>query len=157
MRGESSPRASGAGGPRSSEMTKVGDKTKGLLSRVVRYGRTRRGMSQQQIAERLGVKQPNVAKLESGKPLREETVERFAAALGSTFEEIVLEYLDAKRAGLLAAEETPPEEYEPPGPSRERQLRRLYAACGDVAAVARVVGKTRQGVAQQLMKYGIRT
>lgn len=145
------------------------ERSKGLLSRVVRYARVRRGIDQETLARRMGSHQPFISQVECGKPLLEATVERIAAALGSTFEELVFEYLDAKRA-LVSPDEhldvreqrraaspiVPPEEYEPPGPSRERQLRRLWERCGgNKVAMARVLSVTHASIRQQLRKYGI--
>ncbi len=45
--------------------------------------RARAGMTQQQVAEAMGVTQPAVAKIESGKALTLRTLKRYAAAVGS--------------------------------------------------------------------------
>jgi len=46
--------------------------------------RSRSGLTQAQVAERLGVSQPAVARIESGKNVSLKTLRRYARALGCT-------------------------------------------------------------------------
>lgn len=46
--------------------------------------RTKSGLTQAQVAERLGVSQPAVARIESGKNVSLKTLRRYAHALGCT-------------------------------------------------------------------------
>ncbi len=53
------------------------------LAGVMIAARKRAGLTQQDVAERMGVSQPAVAKIESGKTLRVDTLQRYAKAVGA--------------------------------------------------------------------------
>jgi DNA-binding XRE family transcriptional regulator len=53
----------------------------GLVEAMIK-ARTRRGLTQAQVAERLGVAQPAVARIESGKNVSLKTLRRYADAVG---------------------------------------------------------------------------
>ena len=59
--------------------------TKMMIEQKLAALRTRRGMTQAQLAERLGVSQPHIAKLEAGraKNIELHTLWRWATALGA--------------------------------------------------------------------------
>ena len=54
------------------------------MAEILIRARARAGMTQQQVADAMGVTQPAVAKIESGKGLTLRTLKRYAAAVGSS-------------------------------------------------------------------------
>jgi transcriptional regulator with XRE-family HTH domain len=67
--------------------------------------RDRRGLTQQQVADRMGISQPAIARLEAGgRDLRMSTVRRYALAVGAVVDHVVHE--GTPRAGRTALPET---------------------------------------------------
>ena len=56
------------------------------LTRVLIEARAKSGLSQREVAERMGTSQPAVARLESGHKPSLKTLERYAAAVGMRIE-----------------------------------------------------------------------
>ena len=56
------------------------------LARVLIEARAKSGLSQREVAERMGTSQPTVARLESGHKPSLKTLERYAAAVGMKIE-----------------------------------------------------------------------
>ena len=56
------------------------------LARVLIEARAKSGLSQREVAERMGTSQPAVARLESGHKPSLKTLERYAAAVGMKIE-----------------------------------------------------------------------
>lgn len=65
-----------------------------VLWSVIRRCRENRGLTQTQAAEKIGIKQPTLSGLESGRqPLQESTLLAVAAGYGLTLRELLLEGL----------------------------------------------------------------
>jgi transcriptional regulator with XRE-family HTH domain len=88
--------------------------------------REARGLSQTQVAERVGVSQPAIAKLESGKVknLQVKTLVRLAAALGAR---VTIEFTAEDQNPPRMPEGSPPHPSRGSGPARQSPPQRVAA------------------------------
>jgi transcriptional regulator with XRE-family HTH domain len=71
------------------------------MARLLRYARLQAGLSQQQLAQRCGVAQPTIARIETGRiSPRVDTVERLLSACGFALDLVPRSGIDVDRSAI---------------------------------------------------------